>query len=257
MVRSLCFFVCFFCTLWKPLHTSEPMADTWVIGTTSGYAPFVSLNNKGEYEGFDIDMANLIAAKLDKKLVIQDIGSMAGLLMALQKEKIDTAIWAISITEQRKKEITMIHYQGDTIQDIPFLFWKKVPEGISQIEDLARDAKKIICVEAGSSQHGVMMDYPSISLRPLDKLTDGIMDIKYGKALAIPVDNSLVPHLMMQYPDLRVLYLPLPPHLQTFGFGICLSKTNRELSEQVAKAVVELRAEGKIAELEQKWNLSR
>lgn len=225
-------------------------SETFTVGTTSGYAPYVSLDNQGQYEGFDIDLAKLVAEKLNKKLVIKDIGSMPGLMMGLKQKKVDAVIWAVSITEERQKQMEMIYYQGDQITSMPLIFWKKIPPNIQTPEDL-----KTICVEAGTYQEQVMKTYPNLTLKNVDKISDGILEIKYGKSLAVAVDNSLVAFLQEQNPEIKVLYFSLPESQQSLGNGICINKNNKELVAQVKKAVEELRNEGRIQELEKKWSM--
>lgn len=38
----------------------------FIVGTAAGYAPFVSINQQGEYEGFDIDVANALAKQMER-----------------------------------------------------------------------------------------------------------------------------------------------------------------------------------------------
>ena len=229
--------------------------ELFVVGTTSGYAPYVSINEKGEYEGFDIDIAKLISERLRRKLVIKDLGSMSSLLIALQKKKIDSLIWAISITEDRLKEMLMIYYHGEKVTSMPFLFWKKIPDGISTISDLGIEKNRIVCVETGSYQDSILQKYPQIKIRNLDKIIDGIMEIRYGKSFTTLVDYSLLPRLQNQFPELKVLHLPLPSDQQSLGYGICMEKSNIQLAGQVEKIISDLRSEGKILELEKKWKL--
>lgn len=226
------------------------------VATTSGYAPYVSLDLEGNYEGFDIDLAKEICKKVKKKLVIQDLGSMPSILMALKKKKVDAAIWAISITPERQKEMEMVSYQGDVLNDMPFLFWKTVPEKVKNIEDLAQDSKWNVCVEAGSYQDAVVQSYPKLKIKYLDKINDTILELKYSKAIAAPVDHSLVEHIKKQYPEIQVRYFPLAENLKSFGNGICIHKENSELALEISQAVEELKKEGKIQELEKKWGLS-
>ncbi|MBI3236375.1 MAG: transporter substrate-binding domain-containing protein [Chlamydiales bacterium] len=233
----------------------QPM-EIFTVGTTSGYAPYVSLDSKGQYEGFDIDLAKLVAEKLNKQLIIKDLGSMPSLMIGLKQKKVDAIIWAVSITEEREKQMEMIYYQGEKITTMPLLFWGKIPENIQGPEDLKNDPKKIVCVEAGSYQEQVMKSYPGLTLKNVDKITDAIMEIKFGKSLAIAIDNSLVSFVKQQSPELQVLYFPLPSSQQSLGNGICLTKNNPELVARVKKAVEELTNEGKIQELEKKWNMS-
>ena len=229
--------------------------ETFTVGTTSGYAPYVSLDNKGQYEGFDIDLAKLVAEKLNKKLVIKDMGSMPSLMIGLKQRKVDAIIWAISITEERQRQMEMVYYQGEKITTMPLLFWGKIPENIKGPEDVKNDPKKIVCVEAGTYQEQVMKAYPGLTLKNVDKITDAVMEIKFGKSLAVAVDNSLVSFLQQQNPELKVLYFPLPSNQQSLGNGICINKNNPELVAQVKKAVEELTKEGKIQDLEKKWNM--
>ncbi len=232
----------------------EP-AETFVVGTTSGYAPYVSLNSEGEYEGFDIDLSKLVADKLGKRLVIKDLGSMPSLMIGLKQKKIDAIIWAVSITEERQKQIEMIYYQGEKVTSMPLLFWGKVPDNIQKIEDLQNDPKKIICVEAGTYQEQVMRSYPKLALKNVDKITDAIMEIKFGKSLAAAIDHSLVSFAKQQNPEVKVFYFSLPPSQQCLGNGICVNKGNAKLISEVKQAVEELSAEGKILELEKKWKM--
>lgn len=226
-----------------------------VVGTTSGYAPYVSLDKEGKYEGFDIDIANLIAQKLSKKMVIKDCGTMPGLMLALKQGKVDILLWAISITEERLRNIDMIYYQGEKTTSIPFLFWDKIPEGIKTIADLGNDPKKIVCVEGGTFQEDVLKKYPNLNLKYIDKIDDAIMEIRYGKSFATTVDSSLLPRFKNNYPQIKVIFLPLAPSEQTLGNGICISKNN-QITSQVKKAIEELSSDGTINKLEKKWGLA-
>ena len=235
-------------------HKNSPK-KAFVVGTTSGYAPYVSLNAKGEHEGFDIDFAGLVAERLDRKLVIQDLGSMPSLLVGLKKKKVDALIWAMSITKDRLNAMEMIYYQGKKEDKIPFVFWGEIPEGITSINDLEKKKNCTVCVEAGSYQDSILNNYSKLNVRFMDKIDDAIMEIRYGKSLATTIDSSLIKRVKMQYPKAKVLYLPLAEKEQSFGNGICVHKDNQDLSNQIKKIVADLEKEGKIAELEKKWGL--
>lgn len=223
-----------------------------VVGTTSGYAPYVSINLQGKYEGFDIDLAEQLAARLNRKLVIKDCGSMPGLMLALKQGKVDVLIWAVSITEERLKSLEMVYYQGEQVTKLPIFFWKEIPEGIKSLEDL-----KGVRVEGGSFQEDVLKGVSGLELRFVDKIDDAIMAVKYGKSTAGTIDTSLLPRIKAQYPDIKVLELPIPGDKQSLGNGICISKNRQELAAQVKQAVKKLTDEGKVAELEKKWKMAR
>src|SRR5688572_6002780 len=74
-----------------------------VLGTNAGYPPYESVNANGDVEGFDIDVANAIAKKLNRKLVVKDM-SFDALILALKQDKFDIIMSGISITAAREKE---------------------------------------------------------------------------------------------------------------------------------------------------------
>lgn len=236
-----------FSNLWG----QEPL----VVGTASGYAPYVSLDIQGRYEGFDIDFAELLAQKLNRKLVIKDLGSMPSLLLALQQKKVDVVLWAVSITEDRRQKMTMIYYQGEKVTQMPFLFWKEIPQGITGIDDFGKNPNYVVSVEAGSWQEGVLKKYSTVRSKQVEKVSDALMEIRYGKAIASMVDPSLVQKVVSQFPEVRVLFMSLKPEDICLGNGICLRKEDKELSDQVQKAVDDLTYEGKVRQLEKKWKI--
>lgn len=238
--------ICFTLPLW---------AKDLVVGTTSAYAPFVSLNEHGQYVGFDIDIANELGKKLAYNVVIKDLGSMPALLLALKQNKIDVIIWAISITAERQKQMEMIYYQGEKVTSLPMLFWKKIPENLHSLNDMVKNPKAVIAVEAGSFQDSFLRSISGLNLKQVDKVMDAILEIKYGKSMATIIDPSLLAITVQQFPELKIMHIPLPPTEQSLGNGICLNKKNSSLIIAIRQALSELRQEGKISELEKKWDL--
>lgn len=244
-----------FCVLSIFSLTSTAMATDLVVGTTSGYAPYVSINTAGEYEGFDIDIAKALADKLGRRLVIKDFGSMPALMLALKQNKAEVLIWSISITRERQKQMAMVYYQGEKVTSLPLLFWGEIPDNIKALEDMANKPNAVISVEAGSFQESVLLSVPGLNLKQVDKVSDAILELKFGKSQAVLIDNSLKPIYMEKFPKLKSLSVNLPESQQSMGNGICLNLNNRDLIAAIQKAVNELFSEGTIANLEAKWKL--
>jgi len=234
---------------------SIAIADDFIVGTTSGYAPYVSINAEGEYEGFDIDIATALADKLGRRLVIKDFGSMPALILALKQNKADALIWSISITQERQKQMAMVYYQGEKVTSLPLLFWGEIPDNINGLEDMANNPKAVISVEAGSFQENVLLSIPGLNLKQVDKVSDAILELKYAKSQAALIDNSLKPIYMEKFPKLKSLTVDLPESKQSMGNGICLNSNKRDLIAAIQKAVNELFSDGTIANLEAKWRL--
>ena len=225
----------------------------FIVGTTAGYAPWVSINQSGEYEGFDVDVMHALAKQMGKKLEIKDLGSMPSLFIALNQNKIDAIIWGMSITQSRLEAVAMVKYQGDVENSYPLLFWEKIPDGVTSIAEMA---EKTVCVEPASAQDAVLSKYPLIIKMPVEKVDDALLNIQYGKAAAALVEPAIAKKFKNKYPHIQTLDVPLDSEDQVQGVGICIQKNKNALIEQVTEAVNVLRENGTIAEFEKKWNIA-
>jgi ABC-type amino acid transport substrate-binding protein len=238
--------------IWKSERFSQRDSTVIVMGTAGGYAPFVSVNERGEYEGFDIDVAKAVAQKMGKTLELKDLGSMAPLFMALEQGSIDAIIWGLSITQDRLKKVAMIRYQGETTTSYPLIFWQQIPAGIKNIEDMKG---MTVCVEPTSSQDAVLSKYSFIKKLPTEKVDDALLNIQYGKAQAAFVEPAIANKFKNKYPEIQILNVPLNPEDQVQGVGIATKKENTFLVKQIERAVSELLADGTIAQYQTKWSI--
>jgi len=224
-----------------------------IIGTATGYAPWVSINPQGDYEGFDIDIANALSKQMGKKLALKDLGSMTSLFTALEQGKIDAIIWGMSITQDRLKKVAMINYQGERITSYPLIFWKTIPAGIKSISDMN---DKTICVEPASHQADVLDKYySSIDWLLTERVDDALLNIQYGKADVAFVEPAIAQKFKNKFPEIQSLDVPLDLADQVAGVGIVIKQNNTEMIMEITKAVATLKESGVIAQLEQKWNL--
>jgi polar amino acid transport system substrate-binding protein len=225
----------------------------FVVGTAAGYAPWVSINERGAYEGFDIDVISAVAQKMGKALEIKDLGSMTPLLLALQQGSIDAVIWGMSITQNRLERMAMVRYQGDVTPAYVLLFWNEIPETIKSIDDMQ---DMIVCVEPASSQDAVLSKYPFITKKYTEKVDDALLNIQYGKAVAAFVEPAIAQKFKNKYPEIQTLEVPLSQEDMVFGVGICVEKTNQPMIEAIENAVKSLRDDGTIEKLATRWNIS-
>lgn len=233
-------------------NVSQKNDTTIIVGTVADYAPFVSINAQGELEGFDIDVANALAQKMGKQVIIKDLGSMTSLFIALEQGSIDAIIWALSITQNRLNKVAMVRYQGETVTSYPLIFWDKIPAGITSINDMNG---MTVCVEPASSQDVVLSKYTFINKKPTEKVDDALLNIQYGKADAAFVEPAIAKKFKKKYPEIQILDVQLNPEDQVQGIGIALKKNNSALIDQIQKAVTALQSEGIIKKFEEKWNI--
>lgn len=88
-------------------------ADTIRIATEGAWAPFNYIDNNGQPQGFDVDIANALCEQMeaDCKIVTQD---WDGLIPGLKVRKFDAIIASMSITEERLRQVdfTDKYYSG-------------------------------------------------------------------------------------------------------------------------------------------------
>ena len=227
--------------------------NTLTMGIAAGYAPFISINAQGEYEGFDIDVARAVATTLGKKLVLKDLGSMTPLLLSLDQGSVDAVMWALSITQARLKKFTMIRYQGEDTLSYPLLFWKEIPANIKTLADMNG---MTVCTEPASSQSAVLAKYPAITQLTTERIDDALLQLQYGKATAALVEPAIGKKFKAAYPEIQILDVMLAPEDQVKGMGIALKKENRALAQEIEQAVALLQKNNTIEQCEKKWGIA-
>ena len=238
----------FFC--WKLFTTKDiKKEDVLILGTNCGFAPYEIINDNGDIEGFDIDVAKEIANKMGKKLVVKDMG-FDSLILQLKQNKIDFVIAAMSIIPSRLKEIEMVHYHGEQLQFLTLVFWKQIPVGVKSACELK---DQIICVQPGSIQEECLLKHNFTRVKTLENVADLIMDIKYGKSIAAVLEPLVVVSLQKKYSELKALNFELGKEDKTLGHGVGIKKDNTNLICSVEEIVKELKANGAIEKLEKKW----
>jgi ABC-type amino acid transport substrate-binding protein len=231
---------------------SEPNTDNFVVGIAAGYAPFISINQQGDYEGFDIDCTQEIAQTLNKKLVLKDLGSMAPLLIALEQGSIDAIMWGMSITQERLNKFAMVHYQGKPTTSNPLLLAKSLPTGVATLADMDG---MTICVEPASSHYDILKNYPNITLLTTEKVDDALLNILYKKADGAFIDPAIAAKFKTKYPELLIIDIPLDKKEWVQGVGIMINKTNNALIKQIEAVINQLKNNGTITRLEKKWGM--
>ncbi len=243
LIAALFFGLALGCTKTKP--TSQDL----VVGTNSGYPPYEMTDTTGKLIGFDIDIANALATKLGKKLVIKDMAFDA-LILALKQNKIDMILCGLSITPSRQQEITMLPYQGQIIKSFSLLFFAGIPENIKNINDVTHLG--VVAVQTGTTQE-VFLKNRQIPHKSLDTQPDLLTDVRYKKSVAALFEPQVAHDIMQKQKQFIEMSVPMQPSEYVLGNGIGISKDNTALATQLQKALADMKQSGELQNLEKKW----
>lgn len=239
-------------TIQRPSKTTD---DTLLVGMMSGWAPFMTITPKGTYEGFDVDVAQELAQRMDKKLVIQDLGSLASCFVALEQKKVALVLSGLDITKKRLKTLAMVRYTGQDVTHFCLLFWNTIPKNVLLIQDFRALPGSVFCVESGSAQEAFLDQFDFITKKRLPSVIDIVLDLKFGKSVATLLEPRVAARLKRKNSEVRVLEVPLPEGFQVYGCGIALKQDNTALTTQVTALIEDMRIDGTLKKLEQKWQL--
>lgn len=235
----------------KESEASSP-EKTLKVGLQSGYPPFEFVDKEGHIVGFDVDLAHLIAKKMDKSLVIIDMEFEAEIL-SLKQGHIDLIISGMNITPERLKEILMVPYYGNTQKTLSLLFWNEVPSGVNSLEDLEKLPNNTLSVATGTVSESYLSHYPKLPVHTFQGSLAPLMDIKYGKSVANLVETDVAEHLAKEHPEVKIVNIPIPDAYTILGFGIGIKKDNKQLFDTVNAIIHDLKTSGELKALEVKW----
>lgn len=210
--------------------------DSLVLVTEAGFAPYEYYDNN-KIVGIDIDIANVIAKELNKKLIIKDV-AFDSIINELNSGKADFALAGISITEERKEEVDF---------SIEYALSKQVivalkSTDIKKISDLKN---KTIAVQLGSvADTYVSENIKTAKLIQQKKFLTAAQDIKGKKADCLIMDVLPATELVKSNSELMILDI----ELFTDKYAVAVAKGNTELLDQINEILTSLIENGKIDE---------
>ncbi len=221
----------------------QSQGKTLVVGTSADYEPFEYVDENGKYVGFDIELMEEVAARLDMEIEWQDI-AFDGLIGSLQSDKIDAIIAAMSATPEREEQVdfTKPYFIGaDAII---------VAEGsgieINKNEDMAG---YVVGVQTGTIQEEWIDTNIDAEVMRYERAEQAIMDLKSGRIDVVAMDFYAASSFMAQ----GGLELGLKTEFSGEHMAIAVKEGNTELRDQIDAVVAELQAEGFVEELAMKY----
>ncbi len=215
---------------------------TAVDGT---FAPHAFPSLSGGYQGFNIDLANEIARRLKRKIVI-DAAQFSGLVPALQAGTYDFLSAPTTVTRERAEN--MLFTEGYLNTDFQFLIKKRSPK-VDKLEDLKG---KTVSVNKGSAYDSWARDLEGKigwRVESFGTQTDAVQAVLVGRANANVAGNTVIAWAVKNNPQLELSYL----HSTGLVWAAPLRKDSTELRARLENAVECMKLDGTVAKMHEQW----
>ena len=217
-------------------------AGKLTMATNATFPPYEMTTDSGDIEGIDVDTAKAIAEKLGLELQIDDMDFDAALL-SVQQGKADIAMAGITVTDERKAVMAFSDSYATGIQSII------VPEGsdIASPDDLA--GKKIGTQRGTTGYIYCTDDFGEDSVVAYDNGLTAVQALNNGQVDAVVIDNAPAKEYVAANPGLKVLETSYAEE----DYAIGMNKDNTALVEAVNAALEELKADGTLQAIVDKY----
>jgi polar amino acid transport system substrate-binding protein len=218
------------------------------VGVNPTLPPLALINDKNELDGFDVEIAGLIAKKLGVKLVLERVGSPDRIPFVVA-DKIDFVMGAMTRTADRAKVIDFtapVH-----TEQFGVLTTDKKP--FKKLEDLNSDKVTMIQVRGTTPIAYIEKNLPKAKVLQLDNYPDVIKALADGRGDAMLDVVDFVGKFMNQYKNVkwRVIETGSPTDVYYCALGV--SKGNYALRDWLNVAIYDLHRDGSIDQAWLKW----
>ena len=169
------------------------------VGTKIDQPLFGLKNLDGKLEGFDVEIAKLIAGEMGiQESNIEWVEAVsANREPFIQQDKVDFVVATYTINDKRKQVVDFAGPYYEAGQDI--MVAKGNPLGITGPDDLA--GKKVCSVTGSTPAENIRTNYPDAKLTEFDVYSKCAEALKNGQVEAVTTDNVILLGLINQDPE--------------------------------------------------------
>lgn len=199
--------------------------------------------------GIDVEVAQAIAEKLGMELEVTDI-AFDSIIPGIQTGKYDMGMAGMTVTDERKEQLSFSDPYATGVQVVIV----KDDSAITSVDDLLADgANTVVGTQAGTT--GFLYATSDIeeaglgTVKSFGKTTDAVEALKNGQIDCVILDNEPAKALVAANEGLHIL----DTEYAVEDYAIAIAKENTELLEKVNKALSELKADGTLQSIVDKY----
>ncbi|KEO81775.1 basic amino acid ABC transporter substrate-binding protein [Tumebacillus flagellatus] len=223
---------------------------TYVVGTDASYAPFESMNGE-KIEGFDMDVLSAAADAGGFKVQFQNT-PWDGIFLTLKNNDRDIVASAVTITDERKKELDFSDPYFEATQMI-------VSKKGAELKTLAELKDKKIAVQNGTTGDEVvtkMLGKGSPNIKRFENMPLALLELKNGGVDAAVGDNGVVLEYVKNN-GAGEFVTSVDSSFEKEHYGFVVKKGNTELQKKINDGLKKIKENGKLDEINKKYGFSK
>ncbi len=213
--------------------------DELVMATNANFPPYEFMEGD-EYAGIDIEIAQEIADRLDKELVIENV-EFGTIVSGVQTGKFDMGIAGLTVNDERKEQVNFSDSYATGVQVVI------VKDGgkIKTLDDLSGD-DIMIGVQQDTTGHIYASDSVDNGGYGEDHVTaylngaDAVAALVAGSVDAVIIDREPAKEFVKANEGLSIL----PAEWAVEDYAIAINKENEELLADINGVLADLKEEG-------------
>ena len=212
-----------------------------------GFAPFEYLEEGAtDPVGYDIDVANEVAKRLDLKCTFLPSQAFDSLLPTIADgNKADIAIAGITIQDDR---LEVVDFTDPYFESNLAVVVKS--DSKETLDSLNADGKTVACQTGTSGDAWIDENLSSATKKTLDDVSAGLTGVATGSFDAYVIDLPVAEkNLRDSFTDLTILE-KIPTGEQ---YGIAVSKDNPALTKAINGALADMEKDGALQKIWDKW----
>ena len=227
----------------------EETKDTLTLATSADFPPYESIGDDGSYVGIEIEIAQAIADKLGKELVVENMDFDA-IINSVSTGKADMGMAGLTVTDERLQSVDFSTSYATGVQAI--IVAEDSP--ITSVDDLyAEGAAYKVGVQISTTADiyfsgDIEKGLTTCTVEQYQTGAEAVTSLTTGKIDAVIIDNEPAKSFVAANEGLKILDTKYTEE----DYAIAFAKGS-ELTEEVNNALKELIADGTVQNIIDKY----
>ena len=224
--------------------SNQPTSNKLVVGTNATFVPFEFKDEKTQdYTGFDIELIRAIGKRINKDVELKNVAFDA-LIPALNTHDIDVAASGMTITKARSEKVLFSSPYYENALAVVY----RDGTAVNSLDDLKG---KKIAAQLGTTGADLAHKIEGTTVKEFDHSNEALLELQNSGVDATVIDLPVAQYYSTKHPDQHIKFMAYPNTKEYLGLAI--NKENKELQEQINKAIADMKADGEFNTLYKKW----